>query len=87
MHWVTLAVTAVWIGGVVVLKANPGLSAFAAASLLVLLGFVATADLLAGFVGGLSENGGLVYLASVIAGAIGGPIYWLWLGRLLRRDA
>lgn len=54
--------------------------------LLVLLGFVATADLLAGFVGGLSENGGLVYLTSVIAGAIGGPIYWLWLGRLLRRD-
>jgi di/tricarboxylate transporter len=37
-HWITLAVTALWIGGVVVLKANPGLSAFAAASLLVLLG-------------------------------------------------
>jgi hypothetical protein len=55
--------------------------------LLVVLGFVATADLLVGFVGGLSENGGLIYLASVIAGAIGGPIYWLWLGRLLRRDA
>jgi len=55
--------------------------------LLVLLGFVATADLLAGFVGGLSENGGLVYLTSVLAGAIAGPIYWLWLGRLLRRDA
>jgi len=54
--------------------------------LLVLLGFIAMADLLAGFVGGLSENAGLVYLASVIAGAIGGPIYWLWLGRLLRRD-
>ena len=55
--------------------------------LLVLLGFVATADLLAGFVGGLSGNDGLVYVASVIAGAVGGPIYWLWLGRLLRRDA
>lgn len=54
---------------------------------LVLLGFVAAADLFAGFVGGLSENGGLVYLASVIAGAIGGPIYWIWLGRILRRDA
>ena len=37
-HWITLAVTAAWIAGVVVLKANPGLSAFAAASLLVLLG-------------------------------------------------
>ena len=54
---------------------------------LVALGFVAAADLLAGFVAGLSENGGVVYLASLIAGAIGGPIYWLWLGRLLRRDA
>ena len=45
------------------------------------------ADLFAGFVAGLSENGGVVYLTSLIAGAIGGPIYWLWLGRLLRRDA
>ena len=37
-HWLTLAVTAAWIVGVVVLKAHPGLSAFAAASLLMLLG-------------------------------------------------
>jgi len=54
---------------------------------LVLLGFVAAADLFAGFVAGLSENAGFVYLSSLIAGAIGGPIYWLWFGRLLRRDA
>jgi len=54
---------------------------------LVLLGFVATADLLLGFVAALSGNGGFVYLTSLIAGAIGGPIYWLWLGRQLRRDA
>jgi hypothetical protein len=54
---------------------------------LVLLGFIAAADLLVGFVAGLSENGGFVYLASLIAGAVGGPIYWLWLGRRLRRDA
>jgi hypothetical protein len=54
---------------------------------LVLLGFVAAADLFAGFVAGLSENAGFVYLSSLIAAAIGGPIYWLWLGRLLRRDA
>jgi hypothetical protein len=54
---------------------------------LALLGFVAAADLFAGFVASLSENGGVVYLTSLIAGAIGGPIYWLWLGRLLRRDA
>jgi len=55
--------------------------------ILVLLGFVTTVDLFAAFVAGLSENAGVVYLASLIAGAIGGPIYWLWLGRLLRRDA
>ncbi|TME87992.1 MAG: hypothetical protein E6I44_07210 [Chloroflexi bacterium] len=54
---------------------------------LALLGLVAAADLFAGFVTGLSENRGVVYLTSLIAGAIGGPIYWLWLGRLLRRDA
>ena len=53
---------------------------------LVLLGFVAAADLFVGFVAGLSENGGVVYLASLIAGAVGGPIYWFWLGRRLRRD-
>jgi hypothetical protein len=29
----------------------------------------------------------MVYLASLVAGAVGGPIYWLWLGRRLRRDA
>jgi hypothetical protein len=54
---------------------------------LVLLGFVAAADLVLGFAAALSENGGVVYLASLIAGGIGGPIYWLWLGRQLRRDA
>jgi len=54
---------------------------------LVWLGFVAAADLFAGFVAALSENGGVVFLASLIAGAVGGPIYWLWLGRRLRRDA
>jgi hypothetical protein len=54
---------------------------------LVLLGFVAAADLFVGFVAALSANGGFVYLASLIAGGIGGPIYWLWLGRRLRRDA
>lgn len=37
-HWFTLAVTAAWIAGVVALRLNPGLSAFAAASLLILAG-------------------------------------------------
>ena len=54
---------------------------------LALLGLVTAAALLWGFVAALSLNGGVVYLATVFAGAIGGPIYWLWLGRQLRRDA
>ncbi len=54
---------------------------------LVVLGLVDAADLLAGFVAGLSENRGVAYLAALVAGAVGGPIYWLWLGRQLRRDA
>ena len=35
-HWATLAVIAGWIGAVVAFKVNPGLSAFAAASVLIL---------------------------------------------------
>lgn len=54
---------------------------------LAVVGFALAADLFAGFVGSLSENGGLVDLASLGAGAVGVPIYWLWLGRQLRRDA
>jgi hypothetical protein len=54
---------------------------------LVLLGLVTAAALFWGLFAGLSENGGVVYLATLFAGALGGPIYWLWLGRQLRRDA
>jgi len=36
-HWLTLGVITVWIAGVVFLRANPGLSAFAAAALLIIL--------------------------------------------------
>jgi hypothetical protein len=59
----------------------------AAPRALVILGFLVAAVLFVGLVAGLSENGGTVYLASVFAAAVGGPIYWLWLGRQLRRDA
>ncbi|HKY50783.1 MAG TPA: hypothetical protein VJP45_05955 [Candidatus Limnocylindria bacterium] len=51
-----------------------------------LLGLVTAVALLWGFVAALSLNGGVVYLVTVFAGAIGGPIYWLWLGRQLRRE-
>jgi len=37
-HWLTMAVTAAWIAGVIVFKLNAGLSAFAAASVLILAG-------------------------------------------------
>jgi hypothetical protein len=55
--------------------------------LLVLLGFVAVADLFAGFFGSLSGLDGLVTLAGVVAGGVGGPLYWLWLGLRLRKLA
>lgn len=55
--------------------------------LLVLLGFVAVADLFGGFLAGLSGRADLVTIAGVIAGGVGGPLYWLWLGIRLRRAA
>ena len=53
--------------------------------LLVLLGFVAVADLFVGFIAALSGDRQLVNYAGIIAGAVGGPLYWLWLGLLIRR--
>ncbi len=38
IHWITLAIVAAWIAAVVAFKMNPGLSAFAAASVLILCG-------------------------------------------------
>ncbi len=55
--------------------------------LLVLLGLVAVVDLFAGFFGSLGGLDGLVTLAGVVAGGVGGPLYWLWLGLRLRRMA
>ncbi len=55
--------------------------------LLVALGFVAAADLLLGFLASLSDAAGLATLAALVAGAVGGPLYWLWLGLELRRGA
>ncbi len=55
--------------------------------LLVMLGFVAVADLLVGFFGALSGQTNLVTYAGIVAGAVGGPLYWLWLGILIRRRA
>jgi hypothetical protein len=81
-----LSVMSFGLSGVWFLIANRLLWRTTTPRILVLLGFVTAGDLLLGFVAALSENGGLVYLTSLFAGAIGGPIYWLWLGRQLRRD-
>jgi hypothetical protein len=55
--------------------------------LLVLLGFVAVADLFVGFFASLSGLDAVVNLAGIVAGGVGGPLYWLWLGLHLRRLA
>jgi len=53
--------------------------------LLAYLGFVAFADLLVGFIGSLVDVQIIPIVAAVIAGAVGGPVFWLWLGALLWR--
>ena len=78
----TFALTGLWF-----LIANLLLWRMHVPRLLVVLGFVAAADLFAGFVGALSANDALTTLAAVVAGAVGGPLYWLWLGVVLRRLA
>jgi len=78
----TFALTGVWF-----LIANLLLWRMRVPRLLVLLGFVAVADLFIGFLGALSAKDTIVMLAAVVAGAVGGPLYWLWLGTVLRRLA
>ncbi len=55
--------------------------------LLAALGVVAFADLLAGFIASLAGATSLATIAAIVAGAAGGPIFWLWLGVLLWRDS
>lgn len=54
--------------------------------LLAVLGFVAFADLEVGFIASVAGIAPLATLAALVAGAVGGPIFWLWLGILLLRD-
>jgi hypothetical protein len=82
LHVMTFGLTGLWF-----LIANILLWRAAMPRLLVLLGFVAVADLFAGFFGSLSSLDGLVLLAQIVAGAVGGPLYWLWLGIHIRRMA
>jgi hypothetical protein len=82
LNVMSFALTGLWF-----LIANLLLARAAFPRLLVLLGFVAAADLAVGFVASLSGDAQLVNYAGIVAGAIGGPLYWLWLGFLLRRRA
>ena len=78
----TFALTGLWF-----LIANVLLYRAGYPRLLVVLGFVAVADLFAGFLATLSARTDLATYAGIVAGAVGGPLYWLWLGILLRRRA
>jgi hypothetical protein len=78
----TFALTGLWF-----LIANVLLFRAGFPRLLILLGAVAVADLFIGFLASLGERAAVVSYAAIIAGALGGPLYWLWLGILLRRRA
>lgn len=78
----TFALTGLWflIAAVLMLRTNfPKLLGY--------LGLIAFLDLAAGFIGSVAGAGMVALIASLIAGAVGGPIFWLWLGLLLRREA
>jgi hypothetical protein len=55
--------------------------------LLAYLGLVAFADLTVGFLAALFGFAPLAIIAALVAGAVGGPVFWLWLGLILRRQA
>ncbi len=76
----TFALTGVWFLVVAVLMLRTNLP-----KLLAVLGFVAVADLTFGFITSLAGSATLPVYAAVIAGAVGGPIFWLWYGILLLR--
>ena len=54
---------------------------------LALLGLVAAVALLGGFVATLMAQDALVDYVGIAAGAVVGPVYWLWLGFVMRRLA
>jgi hypothetical protein len=55
--------------------------------LLGILALVAFADLAAGFAASIVGSQTIMIGAALIAGAVGGPIFWLWQGLRLWRDA
>jgi len=55
--------------------------------LLGVLALVAFADLAVGFAAAIAGNQTIMLAAALIAGAVGGPIFWIWQGLRLWRDA
>lgn len=76
----TFALTGLWFLVMAVLMLRTDLP-----KLLAYLGFVAVADLFFGFIVSLVGLNDLAAYAGVVAGAVGGPVFWLWLGILLLR--
>jgi hypothetical protein len=74
----TFGLTAVWFLVISLLMTRAGLP-----RLLALLGLVAFLDLTVGFVASLIDLPLVANYAALIAGALGGPLFWLWLGILL----
>jgi hypothetical protein len=95
LNVMTFALTGVWFAVATTLLARTrGIP-----RLLVLLGYVAVADLAIGFIAsllvitvplavpGVAAPAPLATIAAIIAGGVGGPIFWLWLGIVLLRSA
>ena len=82
LNVMTFALTGLWF-----LLANLLLWRSGFPRLLVILGAIAVADLFIGFVAAVSGDAQLATYAGIVAGAVGGPLYWLWLGVLIRRRA
>ncbi len=81
VNLITQGLTAPWflIMGILMLRADfPKLLAY--------LGFVAFADLAVGFFASLFGVDSIALLTAVIAGGVGGPVFWLWLGLVLQRE-
>jgi hypothetical protein len=82
LNAITMGLTAPWFLIISILMLRTDLP-----KLLAYLGFVAFADLVVGFIASLVGVQMLSIIAAVIAGAVGGPIFWLWLGALLWRQS
>lgn len=82
LNLMTFGLTGVWFGvAATLLRRTAGIP-----QLLWLLGYVAFADLEVGFLASLLGVTQLATLTAIVAGAVGGPVFWLWLGLVLLRE-